>query len=399
MPVFSYSARTLSGDLRRDSIDVPSRDDVIAFLRSQRLIPVSVREKPKGINFSFGKKVKNRDIVIMTRQFATMVNAGLPLVQSLDILVKQSSSELLQTSLGAIQHDVESGNTLADALGQHPKVFTELYVNMVSAGETGGILDTIMNRLAVFLEKNEALARKVRAAMVYPAVVSVVALSAIVVLLLFVIPTFQEMFASFDQQLPLPTRIVIGASDFLQSYWWALGAGGLGATTMFRGWIKTSSGRLTFDRIMLAMPILGNVALKSAVARFTRTLGTLLSSGVSILEGLEITAKTSGNRVIHDAVMTSRASIAGGESISQPLAKADVFPPMVTQMISVGEETGDLDGMLTKIADFYDEEVDVAVEALLKAMEPIMIVVLGSIVGGMIVAMYLPIFSVINTIQ
>ena len=399
MPVFSYSARTLSGDLRRDTIDVASRDDVISFLRSQRLIPVSVREKPKSVSISFGKKVKNRDIVIMTRQFATMVNAGLPLVQALDILEKQSDSDFLQSALSSVLHDVESGNTLADALGSHPKVFTDLYVNMVSAGETGGILDTIMNRLASFLEKNEALARKVKAAMIYPAVISVVALSAIVVLLLFVIPTFQEMFASFDQELPLPTRIVIGASDFLQSYWWALGAAGFGLGVMFRGWIKTSNGRLMFDKILLGMPILGNVALKSAVARFTRTLGTLLSSGVAILEGLEITAKTSGNRVIHDAVMLSRTSIAGGESISEPLARSQVFPPMVTQMINVGEETGDLDGMLSKIADFYDEEVDVAVEALLKAMEPIMIVVLGSIVGGMIVAMYLPIFSVINTIQ
>ena len=394
MPVFSYSARTLSGDLRRDTIDVGSREDVISFLRSQRLIPVSVREKPKSVSISFGKKVKNRDIVIMTRQFATMVNAGLPLVQALDILEKQSESEFLQSSLSSVLHDVESGNTLADALGAHPKVFTDLYVNMVAAGETGGILDTIMNRLASFLEKNEALARKVKAAMIYPAVISFVALSAIVVLLLFVIPTFQEMFASFDQQLPLPTRIVIGASDFLQSYWWALGAAGIGLGLMFRGWIKTPNGRLTFDKMLLGMPILGNLALKSAVARFTRTLGTLLSSGVAILEGLEITAKTSGNRVIHDAVMLSRTSIAGGESISEPLAKAQVFPPMVTQMINVGEQTGALDTMLSKIAEFYG-----TVEALLKAMEPIMIVVLGSIVGGMIVAMYLPIFSVINTIQ
>lgn len=400
MPVYSYSARTLSGDLRRDTIDVPSRDDVISFLRSQRLIPVSVREKPAGFSLlSMGKKVKNKDIVIMTRQFATMVNAGLPLVQALDILIKQSDSEVIQKSLSAVLHDVESGNTLADALAQHPKVFTELYVNMVAAGESGGILDTIMNRLAEFLEKNEALSRKVKAAMVYPAVVSVVALGAIVVLLLFVIPTFQAMFASFDQQLPLPTRIVIAASDFLQHYWWALLAGGFGLNTAFKGWIATPDGRLKFDRFLLAMPVLGNVVLKSAVSRFTRTLGTLMSSGVSILEGLEITAKTSGNRVIHDAIILSRTSIAGGESISKPLERAKVFPPMVTQMINVGEETGDLDGMLSKIADFYDDEVDVAVDAMLKAMEPIMIVVLGSIVGGMIVAMYLPIFGVINTIN
>jgi type IV pilus assembly protein PilC len=399
MPVFNYSARTLSGELRRDSIEVPTKDDVISYLRGQRLIPLSVREKPRSMSFSFGKKVKNRDIVIMTRQFATMVNAGLPLVQALDILVKQSESDFLRHSLESVLHDVESGNTLADALAEHPKVFTGLYVNMVAAGETGGILDTIMNRLATFLEKSEALARKVKAAMIYPAVISVVAVGAIVVLLLFVIPTFQEMFASFDQALPLPTQIVINMSDFLQSYWWALLVGGFGGSFLFRNWIKTDSGRLIFDRTMLRLPVLGNLARKSAVARFTRTLGTLLSSGVAILEGLEITAKTSGNRVIHDAVMSSRSSIAGGESISEPLRRAEVFPPMVTSMISVGEETGDLDGMLSKVADFYDDEVDVAVEGLLKAMEPLMIVILGSIVGGMIVAMYLPIFGVINSIQ
>jgi type IV pilus assembly protein PilC len=399
MPVFNYSARTLSGELRRDSIEVPTKDDVISYLRGQRLIPLSVREKPRSMSFSFGKKVKNRDIVIMTRQFATMVNAGLPLVQALDILVKQSESDFLRHSLESVLHDVESGNTLADALAEHPKVFTGLYVNMVAAGETGGILDTIMNRLATFLEKSEALARKVKAAMIYPAVISVVAVGAIVVLLLFVIPTFQEMFASFDQALPLPTQIVINMSDFLQSYWWALLVGGFGGSFLFRNWIKTDSGRLIFDRTMLRLPVLGNLARKSAVARFTRTLGTLLSSGVAILEGLEITAKTSGNRVSHDAVMSSRSSIAGGESISEPLRRAEVFPPMVTSMISVGEETGDLDGMLSKVADFYDDEVDVAVEGLLKAMEPLMIVILGSIVGGMIVAMYLPIFGVINSIQ
>ncbi len=399
MPVFTYSARTISGELKRDQIDVPARDDVISFLRAQKLIPVSVREKPKGVNLSFGARLKSRDLVIMTRQFATMINAGLPLVQALDILVKQSNSPVLQSSLEGVLHDVESGNTLADALRQHPKVFSHLYVNMVAAGETGGILDTILLRLSVFLEKSEALARKVKGAMIYPAVIGFVAGSAIVILLLFVIPTFQTMFESFDQQLPLPTRIVIAMSAFLQGYWWALGIGIAGASWLFRRWISTSGGRLIFDRIMLRLPVLGPLARKSAVARFTRTLGTLLSSGVSILDGLEITARTSGNRVIHDAIMNSRSSIAGGESISEPLKASGVFPPMVTQMINVGEETGDLDGMLSKVADFYDEEVDVAVESLLKAMEPLMIVILGTVVGGMIVAMYLPIFGIINTIQ
>ncbi len=399
MPVYTYSARTISGELKRDQIEVPSRDVVVAFLRAQKLIPVAVREKPKGLSVPWGAKVKNRDLVILTRQFATMINAGLPLVQAIDILVKQSDNKLLQTTLEEVLHDVESGNTLADALRQHPRVFSPLYVNMVAAGETGGILDTILIRLSVFLEKSEALARKVKGAMIYPGVISFVALSAIVVLLLFVIPTFQTMFASFDQALPLPTRAVIGMSAFLQGWWWALLAGGIAGTWLFRRWIATPGGRLTFDRTMLKVPILGGLARKSAVARFTRTLGTLLSSGVAILEGLEITARTSGNRVIHDAIMRSRSSIAGGESIAQPLRQSGVFPPMVTQMINVGEETGDLDGMLTKVAEFYDDEVDVAVESLLKAMEPAMIVILGTIVGGMIVAMYLPIFGIINTIQ
>ncbi len=399
MPVWSYSARTVSGELKRAEYDAASRDEVIAHLRSQRLIPVSVREKPKGISLLGAAKVKTRDIVILTRQFATMINAGLPLVQALDILAKQSDNKTLQSTLQEVLHDVESGNTLADAMRGHEKVFTPLYVNMVAAGETGGILDTILLRLAVFLEKAEALARKVKGAMIYPMVIGFVAVSAIVVLLLFVIPTFQQMFASFDQVLPLPTRIVIFASDSLQSYWWAMG-GGIAATVfLFKRWIATSSGRLTFDRILLRLPIFGNLARKGSVARFTRTLGTLLSSGVTILDGLEITARTAGNRVIHDAIMNSRNSIAGGESISEPLRVSGVFPPMVTQMINVGEETGDLDGMLTKIADFYDEEVDAAVESLLKAMEPLMIVVLGTVVGGMIVAMYLPIFGIINTMN
>ena len=399
MPVYTYSARTISGELKRDQIDVPNRDDVIAFLRAQKLIPVSVREKPKGLNMTIGGRMKSRDLVIMTRQFATMINAGLPLVQALDILVKQSDNKMLQSSLEGVLHDVESGNTLADALGQHPKIFSHLYVNMVAAGETGGILDTILLRLSVFLEKTEALARKVKGAMIYPGVIGFVAGSAIVILLLFVIPTFQTMFQSFDQELPLPTRVVIGMSAFLQAYWWVLLAGSIGGVWLFRRWLATSNGRLLFDTVLLRVPILGTLARKSAVARFTRTLGTLLSSGVSILDGLEITAKTSGNRVIHDAIMNSRSSIAGGESISEPLRQSGVFPPMVTQMINVGEETGDLDGMLSKVADFYDEEVDVAVESLLKAMEPAMIVILGTVVGGMIVAMYLPIFGIINTIQ
>jgi type IV pilus assembly protein PilC len=399
MPVFTYSARTVGGEIHRDEIDLPTSDEVVKYLRKRRLIPINVREKPKDIKLSLRKKVKTRDIVIITRQFATMINAGLPLVQALQILAKQTTNPSVREPVEKVVFEVESGRTLADALKDHPKLFSQLYVNMVAAGEAGGILDTILLRLATFLEKSEALGRKVKGAMIYPAVVLTVAMGAIAILLLFVIPTFQTMFASFNQELPLPTRIVIGLSDFLQGYWLWLFIGGIGAGFLFRRWIATSNGRLIFDRLMLRMPLLGSLVRKSAVARFTRTLGTLLSSGVSILEGLEITARTAGNRVIHDAVMGSRASIAGGESIAEPLRQSGAFPPMVTQMINVGEETGDLDGMLTKIADFYDEEVDVAVESLLKALEPALIVILGTIVGGMIVAMYLPIFGMVSAVQ
>ena len=399
MPVFTYSARTVGGEIQRSEIDLPTRDEVVKYLRKRRLIPITVREKPKDIKLSLGKKVKTRDVVIITRQFATMINAGLPLVQALQILAKQTTNPSIRDAVEKVVFEVESGRTLADALKDHPKLFSQLYVNMVAAGEAGGILDTILLRLATFLEKSEALARKVKGAMIYPAVVLTVAMGAIVILLLFVIPTFETMFASFNQELPLPTRLVIGLSDILLGYWIWLLIGGIGGGFLFRRWIATSSGRLIFDRLVLRLPVLGSLVRRTAVARFTRTLGTLLSSGVSILEGLEITARTAGNRVIHDAVMGSRASIAGGESIAEPLRQSGVFPPMVTQMINVGEETGDLDGMLNKIADFYDEEVDVAVESLLKALEPALIVILGTIVGGMIVAMYLPIFGMVSAVQ
>ncbi|MDZ7779123.1 MAG: type II secretion system F family protein [Gemmatimonadota bacterium] len=400
MPVFSYSARPASGgDIQTGEIELESKDDVLAHLHRQKLIPVTVREKPKEISFSFGTGIKTRDIVIFTRQFATMINSGLPLVQSLDILAEQTENPALRKTIGEVLYDVESGNTLADAMGKHPRVFTELYVNMVAAGEAGGILDTILLRLATFLEKNDSLVRKIKGAMIYPAVIFSVAGAAVLILLIFVIPTFQRMFESAGIPLPIPTQIVIGMSQFLQSWWWAVGVGVVAAIVGTRQFYKTDGGHLLIDRLLLAMPVLGDLQRKAAVARFTRTLGTLVSSGVSILEGLEITAKTAGNRVIHDAVMNSRASIAGGETIAGPLRESGVFPPMVVQMINVGEQTGGLDEMLSKIADFYDEEVDAAVDALLAAMEPIMIVVLGVVVGGMIVAMYLPIFDMINAVQ
>jgi type IV pilus assembly protein PilC len=402
MPMFEYTARNAtSGQITKGQVEVASKEEVTAYLRKNRMIMVSIREAPKQITFKMpgGARIKTRDIVIFTRQFATMINAGLPLVQSLSILAQQTENKALAEVTRQVVYDVEAGNTLADAFRKHPRAFTDLYVNMVAAGEAGGILDTILLRLATFLEKNDALVRKVKGAMVYPGVIISVAVSAIAILLVFVIPTFQSMFASANLQLPLPTRIVIGMSDLLIHFWWALiGVAGL-AVFAIRRWYASPQGRKQGDTMLLGAPVLGDLLRKSAVSRFTRTLGTLISSGVSILDGLEITAKTSGNRVIHDAVMESRQSIAGGETIAAPLEKSKVFPPMVISMIAVGEQTGGLDEMLTKIADFYDEEVDVAVSALLSLMEPMMIVVLGVVVGGMVVAMYLPIFDMMNAVQ
>ena len=402
MPMYEYTARNAAnGQIQKGQLDVSSQSDVSNYLRKNRLILVSVREAPKQIKLSLpgAQRIKTRDVVIFTRQFATMINAGLPLVQSLTILAQQTENKALAEITRSVVYDVESGNTLADAFSKHPRAFSDLYVNMVAAGEAGGILDTILLRLATFLEKSDALMRKVKGAMVYPGVIMSVAAIAIAVLLIFVIPVFQNLFASVNLDLPLPTRIVIGLSDILIGYWWAV-LGTVGAIVFaIRRYYGTSGGRKTIDSLLLRAPVLGDLLRKSAVSRFTRTLGTLISSGVSILEGLEITAKTAGNMVIHDAVMASRQSIAGGDTIAAPLEKSKVFPPMVISMIAVGEQTGGLDEMLTKIADFYDEEVDVAVGALLSLMEPMMIVVLGVVVGGMVVAMYLPIFDMMNAVQ
>jgi type IV pilus assembly protein PilC len=401
MPVFEYTARNLKGNLEKGQVDLPSRDDVIAHLRRNRLVVVHVRQAPAQLSLGgmFRGGVKTRDVVIFTRQFATMINAGLPLVQALDILAQQTENKVLADITRQVVYDVESGQTLADALRKHPKAFSDLYVNMVAAGEAGGILDTILQRLAEFLEKNDAIIRKVKGAMVYPAVIMSVAVIAVTVLLIFVIPTFQNMFASVNLDLPLPTRIVIGASKLLQHYWWAMLLVIGFIVFAINRYYKTPAGRLQIDGLLLRFPVIGDVLRKSAVSRFTRTLGTLISSGVSILDGLEITARTAGNMVIHNAVMESRQSIAGGDTIAAPLQRSKVFPPMVISMIAVGEQTGGLDEMLSKIADFYDEEVDAAVGTLLSLMEPIMIVVLGVIVGGMVVAMYLPIFDMVNAVQ
>jgi type IV pilus assembly protein PilC len=395
MPQFTYTARDLKGDMKQATIEAPNREEVMNQLRKQKLQVIKVDEGSGKTKMHKGP-IKMRDIVIFTRQFSTMINAGLPLVQALSILSEQSENPALKDITKAVVYDVESGNTLADALRKHPRAFNDLYVNMVAAGEAGGILDTILLRLAVFIEKNDALVRKVKGAMIYPGVIMSVAAVAISALLFFVIPTFQKMFTEAGIPLPVPTRIVIFLSEGLQAYWWVMIIAAVVGFRIFRTWHKTPSGTMAVDRMLLRTPVLGDVVRKSAVSRFTRTLGTLISSGVSILEGLEITAKTSGNMVIHNAIMESRASIAGGDTISAPLKKSKVFPPMVISMINVGEQTGGLDEMLTKIADFYDDEVDAAVGGLMAMMEPMMIVFLGIVVGGMVVAMYLPIFDMVN---
>jgi len=393
MPAFTYTARDAAGQIKNATLEATTRDEALSQLKKQKLNVIKIDEQTKKKKAG---SVGMRDIVIFTRMFSTMINSGLPLVQAMGILAEQSENPNLREVTKQVVFDVESGNTVADALRKHPNAFSDLYVNMVAAGEAGGILDTILMRLAVFMEKNDQLVRKVKGAMIYPGVISTVAGGAITILLLFVIPTFQRMFKEAGIPLPGPTRLVIWLSVQLQSYWWLIIVLAILGFFAFKRYYATNSGKLVIDRLALKAPVLGDVLRKSAVSRFTRTLGTLISSGVSILDGLEITAKTAGNRVISDAIMESRASIAGGETISAPLKKSQVFPPMVISMINVGEQTGGLDEMLNKIADFYDEEVDAAVSGLLALMEPVMIVFLGVVVGGMVVAMYLPIFDMVN---
>jgi len=317
-------------------------------------------------------------------------------VQCLSILGQQTENPKLRSTVNSIRSDVEAGNTLADSLQKFPKLFSNLFVSMVRAGEAGGILDSILLRLSEYLEKNDAIVRKIKGAMIYPAVVFTAAMGCVAILLIFVIPIFAGMFEEMGMELPMPTQIVVNLSDFLIGYWWLIAIAIIGGIFGLKAYRKTDKGELAIDTLMLKVPVLGDLIRKSSVARFTRTLGTLITSGVSILHGLEVTAKTSGNRVVHDAVMGSRVSIAGGETITKPLKEAEVFPPMVIQMINVGEQTGGLDAMLIKVADFYEDEVDTAVDALTAALEPIMIVFLGVIVGSMVVSMYLPIFDLIT---
>jgi type IV pilus assembly protein PilC len=399
--VFLWEGKTAKGESLSGEYEATDKSVVNDYLRKRRIVITSVRKKPKAAAMGgmFKKKtVSVKDLSVFTRQFATMVNAGLPLVQCLDVLGRQLDKPHFKEVVLQVTADVESGSTLAEAMQKHPRIFSDLYSNMIAAGEAGGILDVILSRLAIFLEKADALQRKVKGAMTYPVIVLTVAGGACIFMLMFVIPVFAKMFSDFGGTLPAPTRIVMGISDFIRGYWWALAGGSAALTWMFKRYRATENGLRNTDRLSMRIPILGTVILKSAVARFTRTLGTLIGSGVPILQGLEITSRTSGNKVMQEAIEATAKSISQGETIAAPLRASGVFPPMVVQMISIGEQTGALDEMLSKIADFYDDEVDAAVDAMTAAIEPIMIVVMGTMVGGMLVAMYLPMFKMSSVV-
>jgi type IV pilus assembly protein PilC len=402
MPVFAWEGRTRTGEVRKGTMEVDAEPDLVNRLRAQGITLLKSKKKAKDIEIKlpFGGGVKEKDIVVFTRQFATMIDAGLPIVQCLDILASQASDKNFQKVLYEVKAMVESGSTLAEALRKQPKAFNDLYVNLVQAGEVGGIMDTILGRLANYIEKAMKLKSQVKGALVYPTAVLIIAFGVVTLLLWKVIPVFENMFKDFGSgALPKPTQVVINLSNAFVDHAFLI-FGTIGALVAgFTFAIRTPKGRAIFDKLILKAPLVGPVLRKVAVARFTRTLGTLLSSGVAILDALEIVAKTAGNTVIHDAVMYTRGKIAEGKHMAEPLAETAVFPPMVVQMIGVGEQTGAMDAMLQKIADFYEEEVDVAVAAMTKLMEPLMMVFLGGIVGGLIIAMYMPIFEMAGNIK
>lgn len=396
MPDYIWTGVNRKGKKRKGEMEADSENFVRLTLRRQGIEPSKIKPKPKDLfeNVKFLQpKVTEKDIVVMTRQFATMIDAGLPLVQCLEILFSQQDNKTFKRILKNIKEDVEEGSTFADALKQHPDVFDDLFVNLVAAGEIGGILDIILNRLAAYIEKAAKLKKKVKGAMTYPIVVMVIAVLVVAVILIFVIPVFESMFADFGKALPVPTQIVVAMSDFLKNYILYIVVGFVLLIFAFRRFYKTKKGRALVDKSVLKIPVFGMLLRKVAVAKFTRTLGTMISSGVPILDSLDIVAATAGNMTIEEAIRETRQSISEGRTIAEPLADSDVFPSMVVQMISVGEATGALDTMLGKIADFYDDEVDAAVDALTSMLEPFMMVFLGGTIGGLVVSMYLPIFQ------
>jgi type IV pilus assembly protein PilC len=401
MPVFTYRGTNRSGNSVAGEMTAPNKTEAQSQLRRQQITPTKMSEKGKEFNLpTFGSGVKAKELAVFTRQFSVMIDAGLPLVQCLEILASQQENKTFQKVLAGTRASVEGGSTLSTAMKQYPKVFDPLYSNMVEAGETGGILDTILQRLSTYIEKNVKLQAAVKSALIYPVGVLTVAGGVITLLLWKVVPIFATLFAGLGVDLPLPTKIVIALSNFIGSIFGLLIVVGLvGSIIGLKIWYGTPQGRFVLDTIVLKLPILGMVMRKIAVARFTRTLGTLISSGVPILESLDITAKTSGNAVVERALFKVRKALEEGKSLTDPLKESGVFPGMVTQMIAVGEQTGAMDAMLQKIADFYEDEVDAAVKDLLTALEPIMIVFLGVVVGGVVISMYLPLFSLIGKLS
>ncbi|PLX96349.1 MAG: pilus assembly protein PilC [Desulfuromonas sp.] len=403
MAKFSWEGKIRSGQVQKGEMEAPSEAIVRAQLRRQGIMPSKVKAKGKGMDLEikipgFEPKVTTKDLVVFTRQFATMIDAGLPLVQCLDILSSQQENSTFKRILLTVKEDVESGSTFADALRKHPKAFDELFVNLVAAGEVGGILDTILNRLAAYIEKAQKLKKQVKSAMTYPTTVVAIATIVVGVILVFVIPAFEKMFADFGGALPGPTQVVINMSNFVQDYILVIIGGMILAVFLCKKFYATTKGRALVDEWALKMPVFGILIRKVAVAKFTRTLGTMVSSGVPILDGLDIVAKTAGNKTVEKAINRVRQSISEGNTIAEPLTKSGVFPPMVCQMIAVGEQAGSIDTMLNKIADFYDDEVDDAVANLTAMMEPLLMLFLGTIVGGLVIAMYLPIFKLAGTV-
>ena len=402
MAVFTWEGRSTQGTPQKGSIEAANEAVALLLLRRQNIQPARIKEKPKDIlaDIAFLQpKVKTKDLILFTRQLSTMIDAGLPLIQGVEILANQEPNKTFQKILNQIKTDVEAGSTFADALKKHPKVFDNLYTNLVAAGELGGVLDIVLQRLAAYIEKNERLKRKVKGALVYPSTILVIAVVVVLVMLVFVIPVFQDMFSSLGGQLPALTQGVVDLSAFLRRNFLFLIGAAVAVGFVFSRVKATDKGEYFFDKLFLKLPIFGLMLRKVAVARFSRTLGTMISSGVPILDGLDIVAKTSGNRIVEEAIMITKASISEGKTIAEPLSKSGVFPSMVCQMVAVGESTGALDSMLIKIADFYDEEVDAAVDSLTSLIEPMMMIFLGGTVGTMLAAMYLPIFKMAGAIE
>jgi type IV pilus assembly protein PilC len=388
-----------NGKQVKGEIQATNKNEVISLLRKKKVRAVSIKPKQIALNLSFLSQIKLQDVSRFTRQLAAMTSAGLPLVQCLDILISQAEHKTFAQKIQQISSDIQVGSTLADALSKHPQVFNSLYCNMVSAGEASGNLDGVLNRIAEYEEKSEQLRRKIKSALTYPAIVAVIAVGITSVMLTFIIPTFAQMFIELGGQLPLPTRIVMAISNFFRGYLLYIIILSIAGVVTFVMYYRTDNGRFNIDFLKLKLPIFGELERKSAVSRFSQTLSTLLTSGVTILDALSITAKTAGNKVLEKGLVRTLERIKGGLTIAEPLKDTGVFPPMVIQMIAVGEKTGDLSGMLSKISEFYREEVDATVDALTSIIEPVMIVFLGIVVGGMLVAMYLPIFSMIGSIQ